>query len=689
MLHDAGKLRAAFQAYIRKENTGAEHSICGAVLAIDRYGPSLGKLLAYAIAGHHGGMPDGDTLMDRLALAKQDHLLADMHPWPTSLVLPELSALKLRGGSRKDKAFELHFLVRMLYSALVDADFLETERFYTLGKAEIRDGVAAITLGALAERLDRHLSTLGGGKTAPEVLARRAEVLRGCRDGAEQNPGVFSLTVPTGGGKTLSSLAFALRHAEKHGLQRVIYVIPYTSIIEQTAQVFRTAFDDLAEAVIEHHSAAKVRENKDTEGLDQVAVVAAENWDAPVIVTTSVQFFESLYSNKPSRCRKLHNIANAVVVLDEVQALPLPFLRPCIAALRELSEGYRTSVVLCSATMPDWGRGTVFREGFNSKPKELAPDVTGLFTDLARVRCEQVGLLEDEALADELADAPQVLCIVDSRPQAAAIHDLVKAARPAGTFHLSAAMCPTHRRQVLDQVKYLLENEEKCRLIATTVIEAGVDVDFPEVWRAAAGIDSLIQAAGRCNRNGGMAPELGRFVVFDSARELKLADVKQRRQYAEELLKNAADPLDLATVRAWFERLYTLKQEELDGKGILGMIEERASKLNWPFRTIAEEFRLIDQATEIVIVPFNDEARALIESVRIPGPPVFLETRRKLQQYSVSVYPNQFKALMAAGAISQIGTDGQFNELIKPQFYDQGVGMTLGKDMRSVEDNIM
>ena len=525
--------------------------------------------------------------------------------------------------------------------------------------------------------MSQHLSRLGGGGTvAPDVLERRAEVLRGCREGAVKTPGVFSLTVPTGGGKTFSSLAFALRHAERHGLRRVIYVIPYTSIIEQTADNFRTAFGDLAGAVIEHHSAATIAEEQDRDGIKQLAIAAAENWDAPVIVTTSVQFFESLYSNKPSRCRKLHNIAQSVVVLDEVQALPLSLLRPCVAALRELAEGYRTSVVLCSATLPDWRRGSVFGQGF-SAITELAPDVAGLFTDLVRVRCERAGLLDDEELARHLAAARQVLCIVDSRPQAAALHDLVKAEAPEGTFHLSAAMCPLHRREVLEAVRRRLEAKAPCRLIATTVIEAGVDVDFPEVWRAAAGIDSLIQAAGRCNRNGRMAPALGRFVIFDTPRESALHDVKQRRQYAAPLLEGNADPLDLETVRAWFDKLYGLKTEELDGKRILARIEETAARLDWPFRSIAEDFRLIDQATETVIVPWGDGAADLIDEVRVPERPVPLATRRALQQVSVSVYPNQFKALDEAGAISRVGAEGQFKVLVKEDYYDCNVGLIV------------
>jgi len=679
LLHDAGKLRAAFQKYIRKEISSAEHSICGSALAIEHYGSPTGRILAYTIAGHHGGLPDCATLTDRLRDAQERQLRADMAPWPDTLELPTTLRPGMRVGERGELPYAFHFLTRMLFSALVDADFLATEGFYRPRQADARALISGIPLAELASRLDGHLGGLVG-KASPMVLARRAEVLESCRRWADEAPGVFSLTVPTGGGKTLSSLAFAMGHAKENGLERVIYVIPYTSIIEQTAQVFRDAFGDLAAAVVEHHSAAPVIEDRNGGdkiiGPERLALAAAENWDAPVIVTTSVQFFESLYASKPSRCRKLHNIARSVVVLDEVQALPLHLLQPCLAALRELAERYGTSLVLCSATLPDWQQSPVFRQGFR-RITELAPDVDGLFADLARVRCESVGMLENDKLAAELAGEPQVLCIVDARPQAAELYRLVHERRTDGTFHLSAAMCPAHRRAMLAEVKDRLERGTPCRLIATTVIEAGVDVDFPVVWRALAGIDSLVQAAGRCNRNGRLS-EPGRFVIFDTPHKLGLRDRERRRDMARTELAGGADPLGLETVRHWFERFFNLEKGRLDQPGILARINERGLAPDWDFQTIAGDFHLISDATETVIVPWQDITPPLVEELNIPQRPVLLKTLRALQQVSVAVYPQVFAALKAVGALRFIGPEGRFAVLENPKFYDPGVGLTTG-----------
>ncbi|MBI2236671.1 MAG: CRISPR-associated endonuclease Cas3'' [Magnetospirillum sp.] len=676
LLHDAGKLRAAFQGYIRGEGPAAEHSICGAILAAKQHYPGpLGRLLAYAIAGHHGGLPDGGAAAPAdldARLAEGRRLLADMAPWPQELALPGKPAFPLR-CDRRDMAFAASFLTRMLFSALVDADFLETERFYTPAQAAERDAVATIPIAALRQRLDRHLAGLPAtSDAAPAVNARRADVLRHCRETAESDPGVFSLSVPTGGGKTLSSLAFALRHAERNGLGRVIYVIPFTSIIEQTADVFRRAFGDLADAVVEHHSAAPVVETEDTMGPKRLA---AENWDAPVIVTTSVQFFETLYANQPSRCRKLHNIAGAVVVLDEVQALPLSLLAPCVRALRELAERCRTTVVLCSATLPDLGRSPNLGTGFASVTG-IIDDVAGLFAAFGRVKSERAGRLDDDQLALRLAAEPQVLCVVDSRAQAAELFALVAKHHPEGTVHLSASLCPAHRREVLDEVRRRLTDGLPCRLVATTVVEAGVDVDFPVVWRAAAGIDSLAQAAGRCNRHG-LLP-FGRFVIFDSPRKLWLSELSRRRELAAPLVQAADDPLSLETVRRYFATLLAVDKGCLDGPGILRRLDEGGATMTWPFRGIARDFRMIDQDTTAVIVPWRGVTEPLVAELRAGT--VTLKTLRALQQVSVAVYPGPMRALEAAGAIERLGPDRRFSLLVRGEFYDAGVGLRTGVD---------
>lgn len=697
LLHDAGKLRHAFQRYLRGEVPSAEHSICGAVMAVDRYPAVIGRMLAYAIAGHHGGLPDGGVGSGGLdlRLSEARALMADMAPWPDDLAWPAAPTLGVK-CSQAELPFAAAFRTRMLFSALVDADFLQTERFYEPAQAAARQAVAAIAIDALARRLDRHLERLAvGNKASGDVRARRAAVLARCRQAAEAGPGVFSLTVPTGGGKTLSSLAFALRHALRNGLRRVVYVIPYTSIIEQTADAFRSAFGDLAAAVVEHHSAASVPESEDVMGPRRLRL-ATENWDAPIIVTTSVQFFESLYANRPSRCRKLHNMAGSVVVLDEVQSLPVRLLNPCLAALRELTERCGSTVVLCSATVPDLRRSPALSGGFRHVT-EIVDDVPGLFAAFKRVRIESAGRLDDPTLAERLASEHQVLCIVDSRPHAAELHGMVGDAAAGDTLHLSAAMCPAHRRRVLAEVKDRLENGLPCRLIATTVVEAGVDVDFPVVYRAVAGIDSLAQAAGRCNRNGRL-PQPGRFVIFDDGRKLWLQDLERRRALVRPLLERAPDPLSLEAVTEWFATLFGVEASRLDELRILDRTAERSRQLTWPFRSIWEgderfpPFRMIDQEATPVIVPWNGIAEPLLaelEGCLRAGRPVPLRMMRELQQVSVSVYPGQLAALRRRGAIGSAGPEGRFLVLTGAELYDQHVGLVSRDGERRPEDNIM
>ena len=336
--------------------------------------------------------------------------------------------------------------------------------------------------------------------------------------------GIFTLTVPTGGGKTLTSLRFALDHAKKHGLDRVIVVIPFTSVVEQSAAVYREALAPHAEQILEHHSAFEddAREAAEDwrDGRSRLQL-ATETWEAPLVVTTAVQFFESLFAAKTSRCRKLHNIARSVVVLDEAQTIPLHLLRPCVAALKELQRNYQTTVVLCTATQPalaedpaDRARRPADRRSFVGgfqNARELAPDVDNLFRALNRVTIRHVGVLDDAALAARMTSATQALCIVNSRAHARALYEAIKS---LGAYHLSTLMLPAHRHAVLQEIKACLKDGETCRVVSTSLVEAGVDISFPLVLRAEAGLDQIIQAAGRANRNGELGDRRGEVLVF-------------------------------------------------------------------------------------------------------------------------------------------------------------------------------
>lgn len=408
--------------------------------------------------------------------------------------------------------FTACFVTRGVFSCLVDADFLETEAFYARAKPERIERVGHTSIEALRDRLRNYMANKRAGAPASPINALRRRVLDHVVEKCTLPPGLFTLTVPTGGGKTLASLSFALEHAVRFGMARVIYVIPYTSIIEQTAEVFREALD-APDAVLEHHTsfdwekAVTARDDvirADDEGPGGVGKLrrAAENWDVPVVVTTAVQFFESLFANHSSRCRKLHNIAGAVIILDEAQTLPLHLLRPCMAALDELSHSFRASVVLCTATQPALRAKDEFMGGFKiGEDRELAPDPRALYTALKRVTVDTlVEPVADAAIAARLAEQPQMLCIVNSRAHARALFEAMLDL--PGATHMTTLMCPRHRQAVLRGVRDRLLNGRAVQLVATSLIEAGVDVDFPEVWRAAAGLDSIAQAAGRCNREG-------------------------------------------------------------------------------------------------------------------------------------------------------------------------------------------
>lgn len=656
LLHDDGKCLSQYQrrirALIRGENAQrADHSTPGAKYAIEKIAqpPGAGKLLAYCVAGHHTGLPDGASGDDESCLSRR---LNRSEPSPGLLAdeLPEIEPVPFI-GSKPDQqrlGFQAAFFTRMVFSCLVDADFLDTEAFVDTERRDARGNYPTIAM--LKRKLDGHLRELVGGAPETVVNRQRQQILEECRCAAQEAPGLRSLSVPTGGGKTLSSLAFGLDHAVMHNLRRVIYVIPYTSIIEQTAQIFRSVFGD--EVVLEHHSNLVPDRDDADEDREERRRLACENWDPPIIVTTNVQFFESFFSNRSSRTRRLHNVARSVVILDEAQMLPVPFLKPTIEVIRELSETYRSTIVLCTATQPALIANESFQGGL-PHVREIVGNPEELERVFERVDATMIGEVQDIDLAGRLATEEQVLCIVNTRGHARKLVELLDA-ETDDVFHLSALMCPIHRSAVLDEIRDRLAERKPCRVVSTQLVEAGVDLDFPVVYRALAGIDSIVQAAGRCNREGKLAGR-GRVHVFRPEGGLPAGYFRQTAQIAELVIRGReSEILRSGTVREFFRELYWVKDESggLDKERILDDFRAGANRGDFPFKTVSGKYRLITDEQIGIIVPNDKHARDLcwaLEKTDYPG-----AILRRLQPYTVSLRPRAVTALVQAGYVQRI-----------------------------------
>lgn len=693
-LHDLGKYSLPFQKRLKGEAKSVDHATAGAKIAVERWGNVIGKLIAFCIAGHHTGLANGcgegnnrSTLKQRLALQFGEDIPALDNLWQQEIKLPQnLSAPPLKADAHHP-FFSYAFFTRMLYSCLVDADYLDTEAFYLNleNKASERGGYP--DLNALQHNFNQFINNFRRRiAQAPEqteaekrnaALNRlRSEILDHAVEQAAQPQGLFTLTVPTGGGKTFTSMAFALEHAKRHGMRRVIYVIPFTSIIEQNVAEFRKAFGELGEqAVLEHHSTFDDGKLQGEATKDKLRL-ASENWDAPIVVTTAVQFFESLFADRSSRCRKLHNIAGSVIILDEAQMLPLNLLLPIMQAIKELAQNYRCSVVMCTATQPAVQAENGFYRGFENV-REIAPKPTALFDKLRRTTVQHIGTQTDADLLAKLSEHPQMLVIVNNRRHARSLYDQAK--HLEGTFHLTTLMCAKHRSQKLDEIRGRLKNGEPCRVIATSLIEAGVDVDFPLVMRAEAGLDSVAQAAGRCNREGKRPSENSFVWIFAPKEQWKAPPELAAQAAVMRLIADSFsdDLLSTQAVAAYFAELYQLKGSELDNKKILKMHNDTGQSLDFPFQTIADKFRMIESHMQPLIIPFDVDAENLISSLHhadhIGG------LLRKLQPYTIQIPEKALAALYKAGRIEPINEKNfgkQFYTLIGLDLYDDVAGLS-------------
>lgn len=700
LLHDLGKYREAFQEYLAGKcppSAETHHAVYGAALAVQRewLGP------AFAIAGHHAGLHDLSDLqtlvggnkydaMNRLApLVKQFE--EELGKIPNELAEPEFA------DPAKDRA-TIEFYVRMLFSCLVDADFLDTEHF---SRGRERRSVK-LDAALLLKRLQAHRSEFD---SSGELNAMRNRIFEECLAKAAEPAGFFSLTVPTGGGKTLSGMAFALEHARRHGMQRVIAVMPYLSIIEQNAAEYRKVLDPKNEGiVVEHHSAVATKDDDGERRDRSPEELAAENWDAPIIVTTSVQFIESLFANRTSKCRKLHNIANSVVLLDEVQTLPAHLLDPLLHVLRDLKKHYRVSFVFSTATQPAFRRSPSFSHGFDAEEvREIVSQPSDVFKKLARVRYKVRKTESDwSELAAEWTSEPRALGVVNTRKHAAEWWEMLRdslldqglrgnelEARRRGVLHLSSAMCPEHRTQVLKKVRRRLEKGRFCWLVSTQVVEAGVDIDFPLVYRALGPLDSIVQAAGRCNREGRL-PSEGRVVVFRPTEATLPGGVyRVATDIAARLLDQLATD-DLSCEPALFGRYFgelfqyvpTDHQRERECP-----IQEDREALR--FREVARKAKVISDDTQAVIAPWGkalEEVAAIRERTQTDGPRFTRKDLRGLQRFMVNLHSHDFLKLDSMGQLQPL-LHGMELRVLSEGIYHEHLGVVI--DRRPTEDFLL
>ena len=662
MLHDIGKYSNRFQQRINgNDKIKVDHSTCGAQEAFKM------KLLmaAFCIAGHHGGIPNigvrTDSENDPTLTGRLKRNTEDYSAWINEV---DRSKFKPIAEPFTKNRIPYTFILRFLFSCLVDADYLDTENFMSNG-AVLRDSGEDLTY--LLNLLNKHIEKWQNPSGKLNIL--RTQMLNECIDvGKNCNEKLFTLTVPTGGGKTISSMAFALNYAVKHSKKRIIYVIPYTSIIEQNAEVFRKIFG--MNNVLENHS------NVDFDSLDNETkiqmMLAAENWNSPIVVTTAVQFFESMFSNKPSKCRKIHNIADSVVIFDEAQMLPLDYLLPCATAIRQLAENYNSAVVLCTATQPNFQSILNLTEKTNKlQLTEICKSAEKMADDFRRVNFKYEGKLEDDEIALELKQCKQVLCIVNKKAHAQKIYSML--GESDENFHLSTYMYPAHRQQVLDEIRKRLDENKPCRVVSTSLVEAGVDIDFPTVYRAISGIDSILQAGGRCNRENKRNSAESVVHIFNTDEVLSYQQTNTNAAMA--VIKKYGDKIYLPeAIKMYFDDLYYYRDIDkthkvFDKKDIINGIT------NLEFETVSQRFKMIENDTKALYI-CTDENKEEINQLRNGN--YTKELFRSLQKYVVNLYERDFNKLNEVCAIEYV--DNSFYILADNKYYSSKSGITFPDD---------
>ena len=659
--HDAGKADPNWQRRLlecekgKRNRIGLDHKCAGALLAEEKGAEA--RMAGLLIHGHHGGLKDPHK--DFTPWLNQNRELPGPHKAHRALrdAMPDLMASRPLTMPKSVIVNErdAELFLRLTYSALVDADSLDTETHELGGQSSGRG--TDITLAELWDRYEAFLARTPFGPDT-DVNRVRREVHEACLRSASQPPGVFRLTVPTGGGKTRSAMAFALRHAVKHGMRRVVVAVPFTTITQQTASVYRDIFEDCyadaGRVVLEHHSAATElagTEMGEDDGFSPAAVwqrLASENWDAPIVVTTTVQLFESLFSNRRGKTRKLHNLTGSVIILDEAQALPAGMLSPILDGLRQLTKDYDVSVVLSTATQPTFELIGEFHE---IKACEIVTAYARHFELLKRVEYEwRTGKpIQWSEVAAWMNGEQSALAIVNTKRHAM---ELLDALDDPGVLHLSTLLCGAHRSEVLNAIRERLSAGEPCKVVSTQVVEAGVDLDFATVFRAEAPLDAVIQAAGRCNREG--RRHLGRVVIFRSPDDASPPGVyRLGRDTARAVLRlyPGSAPDRMEVLKDYFERI--AERVDTDEQGI----QELRQRLDFP--NVARKFRMIPDDTYDVVVSYPEENASainrLIELLRVGGGKLSSrELLRRLQPHIVSLQEREAERLKSTGWIEEI-----------------------------------
>lgn len=672
-IHDIGKYTSGFQKRINgAENIRVEHAICGAKEVAKAPPKSYVPMIEYCIAGHHSGLPDGGTKVD----GEEDSTLhgrmkrktGDYSAYENEVKLeyPKDNLRELFDVSNQREIIERYsFFTRYLFSCLTDADFIDTERFVTPNTDR---GIG----GDFQKAYEKVCEKLNSFKIETKLQESRSIIQEQVYKSVESNANVYTLNMPTGSGKTLCSIRAALKTAIENKKKRIIYVIPYVSIIEQTAKVFEDIFGDVL-PVLQHHSNYDFDDDKnedENEITSEKLKRSCENWDAKLIVTTNIQFFESLYHYKGRRLRKLHNLADSVIIFDEIHMLPIDYIQPCLRAIGYVTKYLNSTAILMSATMPNYDK---FMKRYMSDVKiENAVKDTSLFNVFDKCRYEYIGKCELASLAEKAQEYDNALIIVNKRKTARELYDICS----GNKYHLSTYMTPLHRSEIIAKIKEDIKNGINTTVISTSLIEAGVGLDFKAVFREIAGVDNILQSGGRCNREGKM--DMGDVFVFETDggnyQTKKKSDIIIRANITRNLFEEFENISTDKCIKEYYGRLLNYKEKKIEENTITAIMGNDLRIDGIPFRTYAESFNFIDNQVIGIVIPC-DENRGLIKELKDGK----LSVKRNLQRYSASVNKDEFKELFQIGIIETL--DCGVCILANTDYYKSDVGLALENDV--------